>query len=296
MASGFGVDPTKDVNGNVLSGTTSQDIQNIFGGLYTPGIVSGGQVTTSSSTMQYSVAAGVAMVPVSTGQVIPAPIPATSVPVSAGPTSGTRTDIVYVQQHLPAIDGDSQVVIGVAQGVALPPRAVALQTYTVPAGAANTSVATAQGGVNFAVPYSGSLGVLYRYKYGTSGALPNSLTRIGASTFYLPSQRMIRFSASAVLYAQNASGWDNAHYCEYGLLPNIDNGDQVLWSTTGLHQAWANFGFSIDVLLSAGVHTCNLGIFRIVGPGQPMTFSGTDGSGFGRSGVSFVIEDLGVAS
>lgn len=291
MASGFGVDPTKDGTGAITSGTTSQDIQQIYGSLYTPGLVNGAQITTSASNMTYSVAPGVGVVPVSTGNNIPIPIPATVVNASPG-GSATRTDIIYAQQRLPSIEGDSNVIVNV--GPTLPARAITLGTYTVPANATNTNAATGPGDITYSIPYGVGRGLLFQSIYSTSGTLSNNLTRWGYGSIFLPTDRRLRFKISAVLYANGASGFDNAHYCQYYFLPDIDNNDMVIWDTPGLHQAWATYNFDYDLNVSAGHHTVNIGMGRKIGPGTAGTFYGTDGQGFGRTGIVFSIEDIGV--
>lgn len=292
MTSGFGVDPTKDGTGAITSGTTSQDIQQIYGGLYTPGLVSGAAITTSASAMTYSVAAGTGVIPVSLGYNIPIPIPATVVNAPNGPASGSRTDIIYAQQRFPSIEGDSNVIVNV--GTTLPARAITLGTYTVPANVTNTNAATGPGDIGYAIPYGVGRGQLFQSTYTNSGVLPNSLTRIGYGNIYLPTDRRLRFKVSALVYAVGANGFDNSKYCEYYFLPNIDNGDMVIWTTAGLHQAWATHNFEYDINVSAGHHTVNLGIGRMVGPGTAATFYGTDGNGFGRRGITFTVEDVGV--
>lgn len=292
MTSGLGVDATLDGSGNITSGTTAQDMQQIFGGLYSPGVVSGGTVTTSVSAMTYTVAAGVAVVQMSTGLNIPIPVPAKTITAASVPASGARTDIIYAQQRTPAIDGDSDVVVDVAS--VLPPRSVALRTYTAPAGATNTNACTVTGSIDYAIPYGAGLGRLWYYQLTLNGTLPTNLTRYGQGTIHLPTDRMVTFKITSVLSANNASGFDNNAYCEYGFLPNFDNGDFVLWGTSGLHQAWASYNFEATVAMTAGTHTVNFGIRRNSGPGTGRAYYGTDSGGFGRRGIEFIIEDAGV--
>lgn len=293
MTSGFGVDPTLDGSGAVISGTSSQDIRSIFGGLFTPGLVSGGAVTTSASAMTYTVAPGVCIIPTATGQNVPAPIPAGTLTVASGPVSGSRVDIVYAQQRFPSIEGDSEVSLGI--GTTLPPRAVQLNTYTVPAGVTNTNAATSSNSINYSIPYGATLGRLHYYQMAWNGGLYNDLHRYGYGTITLPTDRRVKFTIRAVLYSPGASGFDNSKYCEWYFLPNYDNGDFVIWTTGGLHQAWQTFIFEQEVTLPAGTHTVNFGTGRKVGPGTANTFFGTDGQGFGRNGIEFIVEDAGVA-
>jgi hypothetical protein len=296
MTSGLGVDPTKSGT-TITSGTTSQDIQQIFGGLYTPGMVSGGTVTTSPSAMTYTTTAGVAIVPMATGQNVPIPVPATTITALAVPASGTRTDIIYAQQRTPAIDGDSDVIVN--YGPTLPARSVALKTYTQPAGATNSSAGAVSGDIIYSIPYGASLGQLHFYNWTTPGALPTAgITRVGAGTIFLPTDRLVNWKVVCVMYAMNATGFDNAHYSEYGFLPHFDGpsgtGDFVLWTTPGLHQAWATYTFEATIPMAAGTYNVNLGMLRIVGPGTPATHYGGDSQGFGRRGIEFTITDVGV--
>lgn len=294
MATGIGVDPTKS-GSTITSGRSALDDRKIWGGLYSPGIISGGAVSTSGSLLQYTVSEGVAAIKTATGQIVMAPIPATTVTTPAAPTSGSpRTDIVYVKQRFPA-DGDSNVVVGVAAGTALPTNALELMRFSVPLNAANTNSATRTGFQTFSIPYGANLGTLYEYTYTTSGALPTSFTRLGHGSFYVPTDRRLRFSISAMIYAQGAVGFSNANYCEYYFIPNFDSNDFVIWTTPGLHQAWATYSWSEDINVSAGVHTTNFIAARAVGPGTPMTHYGLDVNGYGRRGIQFRIEDVGVA-
>lgn len=291
MTSGFGVDPTLNGSGVPTSGTSAQDIRKINGGLYTPGIISGVPVSTSPSAMTYSVGAGVVAIQVATGEIILAPVPATTVTTTVAPGTGTRTDIVYAQQKYPSIEGNSDVVVGVS--TVLPSRAVAIKKFIVSAGNTNTNQTVISGSQSFVIPYGATLPRLHYYQYTNSGSLPNGFTRVGQGSFYLPTDRLLRFSVSAVLNANGSTGFDNSKYCEYGLLPNIDGGDICIWSTPGLHQAWGVYQFSATIAVNAGQHTTNMGMVRIVGPGTAETHYGLFGS-YGRRGIEYSVEDAGV--
>lgn len=292
MVSGFGVDPSADKT----TGTSSSDIRKIFGGLYTPGIVNGAKVTTSATNMTYTVSSGVAAISTGTGEVVLTPIPSGTVTGAAAPGSGTRTDIVYAQQRYPSIEGDATVSLGVAS--TLPARAVALKKFTVSAGNTNTNQAVATGGIDFSIPYGANLGRLHYYQHtstGINGALPNTLTRVGHGSFYLPTDRRVRFRVFACISASGASGFDNSKYCEYGFLPNQNGADFVLWSTSGLHQAWESVYHETTMVLPQGTNTVNLGLVRLIGPGTAMGHYGVGSDGFGRNGIEFSVEDVGPA-
>lgn len=292
MSTGFGVDPTKDGSGVITSGMSALDVRKINGALYTPGIISGCQVTTSASAMTYTVAAGVVAIATATNpyNIVLAPVPATVLNTTA-PGSGTRTDIIYVQQRFPG-DGDSEVVVNF--GTSLPTNAVEIDRYTVGVGIGNTNAATHVGPINYSIPYGGKLPDLHYFEDTITGTLPNGLTRRGYGSFTIPTDRRIRFSMTALLYAQGAAGFDNAHYCEYGFLPNLDGYDQMIWTSPGLHQAWATYQWEVFANVSAGTHTVNFGMQRMVGPGTAATFRGTDSLGFGRKSFVFRVEDVGV--
>lgn len=288
MTSGFGVDASSDGT----SGTSSSDIRKINGGLYTPGIISGCTVATSASAMTYTVSLGVVAIQTAVGEIVLAPVATTAVTTASAPTTGSRTDIVYAQQRYPSIEGDANIVIGV--GTVLPVRAVELKRYVVSAGNLNTDATVATGAVNYSIPYGASLGVLHRWQNTYSGLLSTALIREGQGTITLPTDRRVKFSVNALLYASGASGFDNSKYTEHYFLPNINGGDMVIFTTPGLHQAWGQYYWEHTLNVSAGVWPVNLGSGRMVGPGQAATYYGVSG-GFGRTGIVFTVEDMGPA-
>lgn len=296
MASGLGVDPTKNGSGVITSGTTAEDIRRINGSLYSPGLMGGGVVTTSSSALTYTVSAGVGVVETAPGskQHMVIPIPATTLTVTS-PVGAARKDIIYAQQRTPAVDGDSNVIVNF--GTTLPPRSVLLSDRTLPAGATTTSQASVSGNITYSIPWGASLGRLHYFQYQTPGALTTSgIQRMGHTNLFLPTDRLVRWRIDAVMYAMNASGFSSTSYCEMGFLPSYDNGDFVLWTTPGLHQAWGTYSFEATILMTAGVHPINFGLTRIVGPGTAATHYGLDGQGYGRRGIEFSLFDAGVAA
>lgn len=290
MTSGFGVD--KGADG---SGTSSSDIRKIQGGLYSPGIISGCTITTSPSTMTYTVSPGVVAIKTAAGEIVLAPVPQTSVTSANGPANTTRNDIVYVQQRYPSIEGDANVVVGI--GTSLPERAVKLRTYRVSAAQTNSNASVATDGIEYAIPYGTSLGKLHDWQNTYDGLISIPLLREGHGSFTLPTDRRVRFSISVCLSAAGAYGFDNSKYCEWFFLPNVQgptiNGDLVIWTTDGLHQAWATYNFEHYVDLPAGQYTTSIGCGRMVGPGQAVQHYGIDGNGYGRPGLYFLVEDIG---
>lgn len=296
MATGFGVDATVDGSGNVLSGMSAVDVRQVMGALYSPGIIQGLEVTTSPSALTYTVAAGTIAIATASyplrNDVVVAPVPQTTISTTA-PLSGSRTDIVYVRQYFPG-DGDSYVRVQV--GEVVPANAQEIMRFTVSAGQSNTNQATRIGEIQYSIAYGATLPILHYYNDPWSGVLPNALTRRGHGTFYLPTDRRLRFSITATLYAQNAVRFDNNNYCEYYFLPNIDGGDMMIFTSPGLHQAWGTYSWEAFFNVEAGTHTVNYGMGRMTGPGNAVTHSGVDGNGFGRNSIVFRVQDEGVVA
>lgn len=286
MTSGFGVDATLDGNGGVLSGTSAADIRKIWGGLLSPGIISGCAVTTSTTAMSYNVAAGVVAIKAANGEIIPAPVDSVTVPTSAAPASGSRTDIIYAMQRYPSIEGDSNIVVGVA--TTLPARAVALRKMTVSAGQTKTSLATQSGGIDYSIPYGASLGTLQSYRDTTMGTFVAAQT-LGSKSIYLPTDRLLRVSILTSVSADGANGFDASKYCEAGYDFMLDGVKQWRWNTPGLHQAWAHYFWSDVIQVSAGTHTVAYSRYRVVGPGTPFhRYVVQD-----MPGTLFTVEDVG---
>lgn len=303
MTSGWGVDAT--ITNNVAtSGTTSSDVRKVWGALYTPGIVSGCTITRSSSAMTYTVASGVVAISPAIGEVIMCPVQGAPVTATSAPQTGTRVDVVYAQQREPT-SGDSNVVVGVVSfasenDVVLPPASQELGRYLVSAGQTGTNAASRLGDANYSIPYGGTLGILHYWNDKFDGNLSRTLLRQGYGTFDLPTDRLVRFTYRTVLSARGAVGFDNTKYCEYGYLFNSNrvggNGDFVIHTTPGLHQAWATYEFNSTIILPAGKNTVSIAGLRLAGPGDVWQHYGTDTQGYGRNGGEFSVSDLGPAT
>lgn len=303
MTSGWGVDATV-ANGVATSGTESADVRKVWGALYAPGIVTGCAITTSASTMAYTISSGVAAIKTAVGEVVMAPVQGASYTATAAPGSGTRIDVAFVQQRFPS-DGDSYVVFRVLPfaneaAIALPPNSLEIKRFLVSAGQTNSNASVFIGNINYSIPYSGGLGVLHTWTNAYDGPLyTGGIERRGHGTIYLPTDRRLKFSIQSTLYAIGASGFDDSKYCEYGFLPNIDGGDFVIWTTPGLHQAWATYQFEGYINATAGYHTVMYGGLHASrgsyggNSGQAYQVYGTFG-GFGRTGTVFTVEDAGV--
>lgn len=288
MPVGFGAAPTINANNEVVSGTSDTDVRKIWAGLYPqPGLISGGVVTTSASTQAYSVTAGVAVVRMTNTEHVLIPIPAST--VNPTPTGQPRTDIIYVQQNIPSVEGDSNVQVKV--GPTLPAaRAVELARFTQTATATSTSSGVRTGQINYAIPYGANLGTLWRMQNMHDGIFTTRDT-IGNGSFYLPTDRQLRISMSTVVVAIGAVGFDNSKYCESSYNVYIDGKAVAVWRSPGLHQAWQWIQFETVVNCSAGTHTVKVDRGRESGPGTPKQVYGSGNT----PGCLVEIKDDGVA-
>jgi len=301
MTSGWGVDATVNGSGVVTSGTESADVRKVWGALYTPGVISGAKITTSASALTYTVTSGVVAIKTATGEVVMAPVQGTTLTATAAPGSGSRIDVVFAEQRQPA-SGDSYSVYRVlpfateaAANTGLPANSQEVRRYQINAGTTNTNAAIIKGSVAYSIPYGATLGKLHFYNYtgtGVNNVLP-AFSRVGNGSFYLPTDRRLRFKAFGVLSAQGAVGFDNSKYCEYGFIPSVNGDDFVLWQTGGLHQSWQSHYFETTVEVPAGETTVSIILTKIVGPGVPLSHYGVGGEGYGRRGIEFTVEDAG---
>lgn len=290
MATGFGIDPVKDAGGVITSGTSAADIRQIWGGLYTPGLISGGVVTTSPSALTYTVSAGVAVVRIATGQNVPIPIPATTVPTTK-PSSGTRTDYVYAQQKTPSTDGSSDVIVAV--GTTVPVRAVKLAQFTISSTNTNTNAAIRTLGVDYSIPYGGSLGILHKAGDSFAGVLgPNNVTSyLLSGSFYLPTDRRLGFSLTVSSSSNDGSDGTINDWIEPNFSPQLDNVDQAkfVWRATG---TWSVQTFTAETenTVPAGWHTARVKRFVWSRGTRPLAMHINP-----KYSTYFSVTDLGVA-
>jgi hypothetical protein len=292
MSSGWGVDALLNANGFPIEGTESQDVRRILGSLYTPGIVTGANVTTSGSSLNLEVAPGVVVINTGDGENVIAPVDATTVVAAPPPGSGSRTDIVYAQQLFPQIESSARVRVGIASE--LPERAVELDRFVVNVGNNTTSAFTRTGNRGFSVPLSQSGGILHMWNNKWDGVYAPEEHRQGHSgPIHFSTDRRVKISISVVMSAQNAVGFDNSKYVEWYFLPNIDGFDMIKWTTPGLHQAWATYYFEGYWDVTAGDHSFHFARGRQAGTGNAVGHYGVDANGHGRTGLVFKVEDAG---
>ena len=290
MTTSWGIDPLKDAEtGAVLLGTTAADFRQIQGGLYSPGLISGGVVTRSSSDMTYSVSGGVAAYPIITSGVpetVLGPVPAQVVTTTAA-VSGTRLDMVYAKQRTVAVDGDPNIIIEV--GTFLPDRAVLLDAFLVTTTTSSTMSAVRQADIKYSVPYGAVISKpFFTHRSAYNGTFTSTKQAAAAGSFYMPMDRLVSVRISTSLSANGAGGFDNSKYCEAAYAVYIDDVWRWTWTSHGLHQAWSEHFWEENIQISQGSHTIRVDRWRSVGPGTPVQRYGQ-----GNLGLLCEIRDAG---
>lgn len=204
MPTGFGV--PHDENGN---GTTTDDIQRIIAAEYSnAGIIDGARVS-GTATMSYDVSAGAVVLDTGQDMAVKVPVPATTVPTTPAPATGSRTDTVFVAQGFPDNGGDSLAFVGVSpspEHPSVPANSIVLDAFTVPAGVTSTNSTTSIHNRKFARPVGGSLGRLHLFvDEDTTPRTTATITR-GAGSFYVPTDRDVEFNMTSTVAAVASNG------------------------------------------------------------------------------------------
>lgn len=182
---GYAVGLAPDENKN---GTKPADLQRWIWSLYradTAQIVRGLEIG-GRSNMSYSVNAGVIVVPVGAQRAIAVPVDGGTVATTPAPSSGTRTDLIYVGQ-------DGAVKVGTSQ----PANTALLDKRRVPAGVtATTSTASLLGNRKYAPLFGSSMGlVAYWDESGADGSrVTDARKRMCALTFTNDSDRRMELT------------------------------------------------------------------------------------------------------
>ena len=197
----------------VYDGTSPEDVQRWVWSLYRtdngPALVRGGSqgspegVVSGTSSMEYQVAAGVAVFPAGYCQSIAVPFERGRVATLPAPTSGTRTDYVYL-----TADGAVQVGRTQPNGTAL------LDKRTVPANiTATTATTSVLGDMVYSPLYGASSGkILGHTVEGADNQEIDAADRLMLSrTFTLDSDRVVQINLLTT-YRTDATFADNANY------------------------------------------------------------------------------------
>lgn len=282
MSVAFGIPQAADG-----TGTTAQDMRRILAALYpNPGVISGLAVS-GDTTLSYRVGAGVAACSRggSDGRTL-AWFPGGRTPAVAANAAGNpRVDVVWLCAHDASQgDADNLVALGVTQGTpaaspaapAIPGYATRLGAMLVPAGATTTANAARTGGVDYAVPYGASLGVLMSGRDTANGVVELASPRVAASgTVSLPTDRLVQLSVSVTmgLFRQgpNPDGSGAVYFRVH-----VD-GTQV-WSSefaVSSRDSALTQCFQRTIVLSAGRHTVDMRLVSAVG-GRACRFYSSD--------------------
>ncbi|KAB1659017.1 hypothetical protein [Pseudoclavibacter sp. CFCC 11306] len=298
MSIGF---PVADGSGN---GTSASDMRKIVSSHWAShGVIGGAGVSTSSSGLTYNVAAGTAVASRGTSYgVVEFLVPAGSVTTDAGPSSGSRIDVVWAKPNDPSQgDANADVVLGVTKGAAastpskptIPTGAVELRTFLVPQGASKTSQATVSGSVNYAIPYGASLGVLHSAVNAYDGKADESTTTWhteGNGSFYLPVDSRVRLEMWMCLSSrQGGSSVDDPNKGSINFNFNVD-GQAVFQTEIGYSTVWETKYMSVELELPAGPHSVSYA--TKMAWGWTAWYHYGAGAAIGRR---FVVTHLGVA-
>lgn len=259
MSTGFGV--PGDQNGN---STTPDDIQVITGAEYvSSGILAGCQVSTTSATnpMGYKVADGAVIITLSTGRKIKVPVAGQTIPTTAAPATGSRTESVYVKQNFPGTDGNNAVVVGV--GASVPANAVEIDKYTVPAGATSSSQFTRVSNTKYALPVGGTLGALAGFVDKDNSQHEGEVLTRGAVSFYVPTDRFVEVSmkscvSTSVAAANGTTPTDSGSV----LYTFYVDGKPVHYWERGYSTLWEAKHNEFGYTLNAGAHTMHYTVER----------------------------------
>lgn len=292
MSTSWGIDPLKDGNGVVTIGTTAADLRQIQGGLYSPGLISGGGVTRSASALTYTVAPGVAAFPIVTGavpQTVLGAIPA-KVLTTTAPVSGTRLDMIIAEQRTVSTDGDPNIDVRIV--TELPPRSVLLDAYIVSNTTTNTNAAVRSADIKYSIPFGAPRGTpWFTYRSTFNGTFNATKVAAASGSFYLPSDRYVTCRLSTSLNSSGAVKFDNTKYCEAAYAVYLNGIWKFTWTTGGLHQAMQDYFFEEALTLTAGTYTVRVDRWASVGPGTPFQRYGT-----GNLGMLFEVKDAGPAA
>lgn len=193
MATGWGVDATKNASGEVTSGTSSQDVRRIIDGMYNQGVMQGCSISTSTSDMSYTLNEGVVVNWIGGREAVLMPVYTTKVTVSPNTGTAPRNDFVYVKQNLPSIDGNSNIVVGVTNTEpSASDRRLVIRKFVVPAGATKTSSAVPTGSMNYSTPYGQSGRLLVNKTDTYNGLLRNRTLNDMGGNFSLSTDRIVR--------------------------------------------------------------------------------------------------------
>jgi len=204
MATGWGIDATKNASGEVTSGTSAKDIRFITNGMYNQGVLRGCSINTSTTAMEYTLNHGVVCNDIGGWENVLMPVYTSKITVPVNNSSAARNDYIYVKQNLPEIDGNSNIMVGVThtEPGALDRRLV-IRKFVVPAGATKTSSAVPTGSMNYSTPYGQSGRLLVNKRDTYNGLLRNRTLNDMGGNFSLTTDRIVRVDMTVTFDLEN---------------------------------------------------------------------------------------------
>lgn len=280
--------PSTEISPGVWQGTTPEGLQRWLGSMFTasgwiPGRHTGKVSGTTSWSYAYEPGAAMMWASWNGGAGLIVPIEAGVVPTSPAPSSGSRSDVVYV---------DSKGVVRVAQGATSAPEGVVLDRFVVPAGATNTNGATSNYDRTFAIPAGASLGRLHRFHDPANEIFGNvAAMTLGTGRFSLPSDRLVRFDLTHCISAEQDANPATGEATVMRWRVYIDNKLEVAFTTRAeWDNPQTNF-MSFTKELAEGAHTVHYVQDRLKGA----RFKHHKGTAAAYAGNRFEVWDAGVS-
>lgn len=294
----WGIAP--DSSGN---GTTPQTLRRSILAQYSSVGVLSGLNTGTTTGLNYSVTGGAAVCSrsASYGAVI-AYEDGGTIATTAGPSSGKRYDVLYIfPNDVSQGDADNLTVIGIVKGTAasspsvpaIPTGAVAIGTYLVPQGMTATSQATDAGLVNYAIPYSASLGVVATNKNTTSQSLALGFSDVYQSvSVYFPTDRQVQLEWKACFSANSTSTTARGSIYARFQIDGVDVPESA--SEMEFNNTYSTSRINARVNVTQGTHTIRVAYRQGWATFGPSFHYGTI-NGFSFPGRVLTVIDEGIA-
>ena len=258
--------PSVEVSPGVWEGTTPAGLRRIIGSSFMSSGLLADRTTdrvSGTSGWAYKVpsGAGFAWLTWNAKQGILIPWEETTLNVSPPSGGASRTDVIYV-------GGDG--VLKVREGANTPPASeLVIDRMVIPAGATNTSGATSNYDIKWAIPAGGSLGLLASHEVPAGNQSSSTEPRtIYTGRFTVPSDRIVRVDLTTCLRSVDSSPGKGAMVIvidgtyRRALFASYDSGFNTIagsWSTT----------------LAEGAHTIELHTLRQSGSAFRTAAGGT---------------------
>lgn len=239
-----------------VPGTTTEEMQRMIAADYrTAGIVDGCKVS-GTSGMSYSISAGAVIIDTGTDMAIKVAVAAQTVPTTAAPATGSRTDTIYVVQEFPTANNPAaNSYVAVTSG-SVPANAIVIDRRNVPAGVTATTATTSVHNRKYALPIGGSLGRLH-LAIDTNESPHNSsalLTR-GAGRFYVPTDRDVEFNMVSTVSMSDSGGFTPDQYWNASVIYKFYVDGQLVKSWEREYsRIWDSRQLSFVMALSEGTH------------------------------------------